>query len=456
MTADPMAEVARVEAFGYRQELRRSLSLSDLLVYGLLLIVPTAPLASLGFVYNQSQGMVPLVYIVGLVAMLFTAHSYMTMSRAFPVAGSVYAYAGRGIAPAAGFLSGWVMLQDYMLVPTLIYVSCAISMSALFPDIPKAAWVIGMLGINTAISLRGIQTTAQISKLMLLVQLIFLGAFVVLAILALRNGVASAHLSLAPLWNPATVSPALVFGALPLAAVSFLGFDAISTLSEEAKGGAKAVGAATILSLLIVAALFVGQTYLACLFLLDHGPFAVGDATANANLYVAELIGGEIFRFLSAGLLVLIAGLPAALVTQTATARLIFSMARDGKLPRALALIDRRHQTPQRAVLLMTAITLVLSLAMIDRLELIFSLVSFGALSGFLMVHLAVLVHHGVRERSGRWVAHLVSPAIGFAIIAYVLINLDPLAQIVGSVWLAVGGSLLLVSKSRRPEMGHE
>ena len=237
MTADPMAEVARVEAFGYRQELRRSLSLSDLLVYGLLLIVPTAPLASLGFVYNQSQGMVPLVYIVGLVAMLFTAHSYMTMSRAFPVAGSVYAFAGRGIAPAAGFLSGWVMLQDYLLVPTLIYVSCAISMSALVPDIPKAAWVIGMLGINTAISLRGIQTTAQISKLMLLVQLIFLGAFVVLAILALRNGVASAHLSLAPLWNPATVSPALVFGALPLAAVSFLGFDAISTLSEEAKGG---------------------------------------------------------------------------------------------------------------------------------------------------------------------------------------------------------------------------
>lgn len=105
----------------------------------------------------------------------------------------------------------------------------------------------------------------------------------------------------------------------------------------------------------------------------------------------------------------------------------------------------------------MTGITLVLSLAMIDCLELIFSLVSFGALSGFLMVHLAVLVHHGVRERSGRWVAHLVSPAIGFAIIAYVLINLDPLAQIVGSVWLlAVVGSLLVVSKSRRPERGHE
>ncbi len=456
MSTTPQADDASVEIFGYRQELRRSLSLSDLLVYGLLFIVPTAPLASLGFVYNQSQGMVPLVYIVGLVAMLFTAHSYMTMSRAFPVAGSVYAYAGRGIAPAAGFLSGWVMLLDYLLLPTLTYVVCAISMSALFPDIPKAVWVVGLLGINTAISLRGIQTTAQISKLMLLVQLLFLGTFVVLAIMALRNGVAGAHLSLAPLWNPTTVSPALVFGALSLAAVSFLGFDAISTLSEEAKGGSKAVGAATILSLLIVASLFVGQTYLACLFLLDHGPFAVGDATATAQLYIAELIGGDIFRFLSGGLLVLIAGMPAALVTQTATARLIFSMARDGKLPRALALIDTRHQTPQRAALLVAAITLVLSLAMIDQLELLFSLVSFGALSGFMMVHVAVLVHHGVRERSRRWVAHLVSPAIGFAIIAYVLINLDPLAQIVGSVWLAVGAGLLLVFKSRGIEVSTE
>jgi amino acid transporter len=456
MTAAPMAEDASVEAFGYRQELRRSLSLSDLLVYGLLFIVPTTPLTSLGFVYNQSQGMVPLVYTVGLVAMLFTAHSYMTMSGAFPVAGSVYAYAGRGIAPAAGFLSGWVMLLDYLLLPTLAYVACAIAMAALFPDIPKAAWIVGLLGINTVISLRGIQTTAQIGKLLLLAQLIYLGTFVVLAILALSNGVAGAHLSLAPLWNPATVSPALVFGALSLASVSFLGFDAISTLSEEAKGGSQAVGTATILSLLIVAALFIGQTYLACLFLLNHGPFADGDAAATANLYVAELIGGDIFRFLSAGLLVLIAGLPAALVTQTAAARLIFSMARDGKLPSALALIDGRHQTPQRAALLVTAITLVLSLAMLDQLGLIFSLVSFGALSGFLMVHLAVLVHHGVRERSRRWVAHLISPATGFAIIAYVLINLDPLAQIVGSVWLTVGGGLLVVSKSRGVEIATE
>ena len=87
--------------FGYQQELKRSLRLRDLLVYGLIFMVPIAPFAIFGVVFNASKGMVPLTYAIGLVAMLFTALSYREMSRAFPVAGSVYAYAGRGITPSA-------------------------------------------------------------------------------------------------------------------------------------------------------------------------------------------------------------------------------------------------------------------------------------------------------------------------------------------------------------------
>ncbi len=449
MTAIDNAADEGLEAFGYRQELHRSLSLFDLLVYGLVFIVPIAPLLNFGFVFNAAKGMVPLVYLVGLVAMLFTAQSYATMSREFPVAGSVYAYAGRGIGPSAGFLSGWVMLLDYLLLPTLVYVSCAVAMSVVLPQIPKPVWVVGLLGVNTAINLLGIQTTASFNKLLLIIQLVFLAAFVVLGLVALKHGVAGAHLSLAPLWNPATVSPTLVFGALSLAAVSFLGFDAVSTLSEEAKGGAAAVGAATILSLVVVAAMFIGQTYLACLFLLNTPHFAPGDATATAQLLVAGIVGGPTFRILMAGVVVVISGLPCALVAQAATSRLLFSMARDGKLPRALARIDARHKTPQRAVLLVAAVTLVLALAMIDRLELLFSLVSFGALSGFLMVHLSVVTHHTWRGRSGRWVAHLAAPTLGFLIVAYVLVNLSRQAQLLGAAWLAVGVGMLVWFKLR-------
>src|SRR6202012_1926012 len=86
-----------LEQFGYKQELKRALTLRDLLIYGLVLIVPAAPFGVYGIVFNAAHGMVPLVYLVGLIAMLFTALSYQALSEAFPIAGSAYAFAARGI-----------------------------------------------------------------------------------------------------------------------------------------------------------------------------------------------------------------------------------------------------------------------------------------------------------------------------------------------------------------------
>src|SRR5262249_35128123 len=151
--------VGGVEAFGYRQELKRVLRLRDLVVYGLVFISPIAPFGVFGFVFNASQGMAPLVYIVGLAAMLFTALSYVAMADAFPVAGSVYAYAGRGIGESAGFLAGWAILLDYLLAPTLVYVGSAVAMIAVLPAVPKPVWVVAFLVFNTAINLGGIEAT---------------------------------------------------------------------------------------------------------------------------------------------------------------------------------------------------------------------------------------------------------------------------------------------------------
>ena len=152
-----MSDPQSLEAFGYKQELKRSLTLFDLLVYGLIFISPTAPIAVFGIVYNASKGMVPLVYVIGLVAMVFTAFSYMAMSRAFPVAGSVYAYAGRSIGAFAGFIAGWAMLLDYLLLPTLTYVVCAIAMKTMIPGIPGWAWVVGLLALSTVVNYLGIE-----------------------------------------------------------------------------------------------------------------------------------------------------------------------------------------------------------------------------------------------------------------------------------------------------------
>jgi len=447
-TASDAPAPSGVEAFGYRQELKRSLSPFDLLVYGLVFIAPTGPWSSFGFVYNASHGMVPLVYVVGLVAMVFTALSYMTMSAAFPVAGSVYAYAGRGIGESAGFLAGWALLLDYLLLPTLIYVICAVSVHAVLPALPKPLLVVVFLVFNTTINLTGIEGTARLSVILLAMQLAFLALFMVLALVALAHGVNGAHLTLAPLYDPHKVSPSLIFGALSLAVLSFLGFDAISTLTEEAKGGAKAVGMATMLSLLVSAGLFIAQTYLASLFVLGRDSFAPGDEAATAFYVILKAVGGETFRFAVSILGVLISGLAAALTAQAATARLLYSMARDGMLPRILAHIGARRKAPDRAILLTAAITLVLGVCLVNRLELLTSMVNFGALTGFLALHLSVVIHFMVRQRSRRWIRHLVVPAVGFVIVAYVLINAQANAKIAGLCWMAVGLATIVALKA--------
>jgi len=440
---------AEIESFGYRQELKRTLSPLDLLVYGLVFIAPIGPWSSFGFVFNASHGMVPLVYVVGLVAMVFTALSYMTMSAAFPVAGSVYAYAGRGIGESAGFLAGWALLLDYLLLPTLVYVICAVSVNAVFPFLPKPVLVVAFLGFNTLINLWGIESTARLSVIMLILQLALLALFMGLCLVALAHGVHGAHLTLSPLYDAHKVSPSLIFGALSLAVLSFLGFDAISTLTEEAKGGAKAVGMATMLSLLLAAALFIAQTYLASLFVLDRTAFKAGDEASTAFLGIAKIVGGEPFRWAVSLLGVLFSGLAAALTAQAATARLLYSMARDGMLPKPLAHVGARRQAPDRAIMLTAVITLVLGLLLVNQLELLTSMVNFGALSGFLALHLSVVVHFMVRKRSGRWIRHLVVPATGFLIVAYVLINAQANAKIAGLVWLGVGVVMLFVVKIR-------
>jgi len=438
-----------LEAFGYHQELKRSLGLRDLLIYGLIFIVPISPFTLFGMIFNASHGMVPFVYLVGLVAMVFTALSYMALSEAFPVAGSVYIYAGRSMGEEAGFLAGWAMLLDYLLIPTLCYVACAIALQAEWPQIPKPVAVVFFLGFSTVINYLGIEASARANLVMLFVQGIILVVFMVAGVMALRHGVAGAHFSPLPLLDPARMSPSLVFGALSLAVLSFLGFDAISTLAEETKGGPTVVGRATMLSLCIATVLFVAQTYLASLFVLGRTSFPPGDETDSAFYNIAATIGGGSLKVLAAVPGAVLSVAACALTAQAATARLLFGMARDGRLPRFLAYVDPKHQVPSRAVFLVAAITLGLGLLLVNQLDLLASMVNFGALTGFLLLHLSVIAHFIIRQKSRRWIRHLLVPVIGFVIAAYVLFNAGTPAKIAGLCWLGVGAVALLFLKFR-------
>ncbi|UZE21906.1 APC family permease [Pseudomonas sp. B21-056] len=425
-----------IEAFGYKQELKRSLSLTDLVVYGMIFMIPIAPFGVYGYVNAEAPGMVPLAYIIGMVAMLFTALSYGSMARAFPVAGSVYSYAQRGLNPHVGFIAGWLMLLDYLLIPPLLYVYAAMALNHLYPDIPKVGFILAFLVSATFVNLRGITFTARMNIIFLLAQLIVLGIFLFYAWNALHGGAGNGQMTLAPLYSPEHFNFALLMQAVSIAVLSFLGFDAISTLAEEIKGDpGRSVGKAALVTLLVMGAIFVVQTWIA-----TDLAAGMGFKSADTAFYeIAELAAGSWLATLTAVATALAWGVAVAITSQAAVSRLLFGMARDGKLPKVLAKVHPKHNTPYMSIYLVAVLSLLICYLFINAVDTLTSLVNFGALSGFMLLHITVINHYWRRQRSGQLIRHLVCPLVGFGIVAAIMYNMGVDAQKLGLIWIAAG-----------------
>jgi amino acid transporter len=436
-----------VEQFGYKQELRRSLRFGDLLVYGLIFMVPVAPFGIFGSVFQGSGGMVALAYAVGMIAMMFTANSYAQMSRAFPMAGSVYTYAGRGINAPVGFLAGWVIILDYVLVPGLLYLIAGVAMNSLVPGIPVWLWLVAFVVLNTVVNYLGIEMTAKINKVMLVGELIVLVIFLVVGVVALASGKGHGF-NFTPLYNGATFSWGLVFGAVSIAVLSFLGFDGISMLAEENKDSVRSIGRAMIAALLLAGTLFIVQTWVASLLVPDADALlANGDPGGTAFYDAARAAGGGWLAGLTALTTAIAWGFANSLVAQAATSRLLYAMARDRQLPAFLARVHPTRKVPVNATFLVAGVSLVLGLYLSTRddgITLMSTLVNFGAMTAFLVLHVSVVVHHVIRRGSRDWLRHLVFPVLGFAILLYVVINAKVAAQVLGFVWLAIGVIVLI------------
>ncbi|MCI0996350.1 APC family permease [Pseudomonas corrugata] len=425
-----------IEAFGYKQELKRSLSLTDLVVYGMIFMIPIAPFGVYGYVNAEAPGMVPLAYIIGMVAMLFTALSYGSMARAFPVAGSVYSYAQRGLNPHVGFIAGWLMLLDYLLIPPLLYVYAAMALNHLYPDIPKVGFILAFLVSATFVNLRGITFTARMNIIFLLAQLVVLGIFLFYAWNALHGGAGNGQMTLAPLYSPEHFNFALLMQAVSIAVLSFLGFDAISTLAEEIKGDpGRSIGKAALVTLLVMGAIFVVQTWIA-----TDLAAGMGFKSADTAFYeIAELAAGSWLATLTAVATALAWGVAVAITSQAAVSRLLFGMARDGKLPKVLAKVHPKHNTPYMSIYLVAVLSLLICYLFIDAVDTLTSLVNFGALSGFMLLHITVINHYWRRQRSGQLIRHLICPLVGFGIVAAIMYNMGVDAQKLGLVWIAAG-----------------
>ncbi len=425
-----------LEQFGYREELRRVLTTRDLVIYGMIFMVPIAPFSVYGFVWDNARGMVPLAYFVGLVGMIFTALSYACMSRAFPLAGSVYTYARRGLHETAGFFSGWLILLDYMLVPSLLYLFSAVAMRPLVPAVPTWMWLGGFIAFNAAANLIGIEFTARVNRYLLVIELATLAAFLGMGIFALYGrGQGAGGLTLAPMYDPRVFSWATVSGATSIAVLSFLGFDGISTLSEENRGRDSAVGRATVIALLLVGSLFMLQTWVAT----DLARGMRFSSPETAFYDIAERAGGAWLKLVVIVAVVLASAIANAMAAQAAVARILFAMARDGKLPAVLAKVHPRFKTPYVGTLAVAAVSVLVGAFFFQRIDDLTRVVNFGALSGFVLLHLSVINHFFIRQRSGDWLRHLLFPLLGLAIILYVLYEMDRAAKVLGACWIAIG-----------------
>jgi putrescine importer len=379
-----------------------------------------------------------------MLAISFTAVSYGRMAAAFPEAGSTYAYASRAIHPTAGYLAGWVMILDYLLMPMLCVIIAAVTSNKLLPVVPYAVWVLITAAIITGINLCGIEMTSRATIVFNAVLSISIVWFVAAAVRALVGGTGeSTLLSLKPFYDAKAFSLAAIMSATPIAVLSFLGFDGISTLAEDAKNPQRNVARATVLVCFVAGTVFILQTYLGQLIWPDYSRFRPIE-TAFSD--IGRLIGGPGLFFLIAFLVVAQAW-ASGITSQASASRLLFGMARDGRLPHKLfGYLHPARRTPIYSVLLMGGIACLGGL--VFDLDQGAELVNFGACLGFMAVNVSVLAHYFVRLRqrgvAGIWV-NLICPILGFAICFYIWLSISPLAMRVGAVWTALGIAYLAV-----------
>ncbi|MFD0050912.1 APC family permease [Actinomycetes bacterium NPDC127524] len=424
---------------GYKQELNRVLTFKDLLIYGMIFMVPIAPMSVYGIVSKESFGMVPLVYLVGIVAMVFTALSYSRMSREFPVAGSVYSYVQRGLNPHIGFLSGWMILVDYILAPALLYAFSGLWLHTLAPSIPAFVWVLAFIAINTIVNAVGIQMAARANYILLGIELIALLIFIGYALkFVFADGMGAGGFAIAPLFQSEHVNLGFIATATSIAVLSFLGFDGISTLSEETKNPTRTVGKATVAALIILGLIFMAETYMAALI---HPAYKNLDPDMGF-FDIAREAGGSFLYYMLVIVNVLASGIANALAAQSAISRILYSMSRDKLLPGSsfLGKIHPKYKTPFNATLFVGALSVIA--ANFLSIETIIKFVNFGALTSFMLLNITVFVYFYIKKKFRSFkesIKYLVLPLVGFAIIAYVWSGFDKMTFLAGFSWLLIG-----------------
>ena len=426
---------------GTPARLRRTLTLWDLILYGVIVIQPVAPLSVFGVLSDRGRGHVVTTVLIAMVAMLFTAISYGRMARAYPSAGSAFTYVGQEINPALGYVTGWSMVMDYMLNPMICIIWISQQAHVFAPGVPYGAWAVFFALFFTALNIQGVKTSARVNTALAagmgMVIAIF---FVAAARYIFGNPHDGATFFTRPFYDPQMWNTKAVLGGTSVAVLTYIGFDGISTLSEEAENPRRNILLATVLTCLVIGILSAIEVYAAQLVWPASQPYPNVD---TAFTFVAGRAWPPLFAII--GFTLVVANFGSGMGAQLGAARLLYGMGRSSALPKSFfGVVDAKRHVPRNNVLFVGALALAGAFLLpaiagaATGYELGANLLNFGALIAFMGVNAAAFVRYYLHEKE-RKLSNLLPPVFGFVICLLLWLNLSTKALIFGAIWMAVG-----------------
>lgn len=413
--------------------LKRVLGLSSLVLYGIILIQPTAPMPLFGAAAGLAHGHVVTTIIIGMVGMLFTAISYGRMANAYPSAGSAYTYVSREIHPSLGYFVGWGMIFDYIMNPIICVIWVSKAAMNLIPEVPFAVYAVAFTALFTAMNLRGIEASSRTNSIIAtglgVVIILFLGAAARCLFLNPPAGIADWT---RPFYDPQTFSLSAVSAGASLAVLTYIGFDGISTLSEEVRNPRRNILYATVLVCIITGVLASIQVYAAQLV----WPGTSFPDQDTAFCYIAGKAGGQ-WLFHAVNFALLVATIGSGSGAQLGAGRLLYGMGRDNAIPnKFFGAVNPRTSIPSNNIILVGVLTL--AGAFLLTYPLGAQLLNFGALIAFMGVNVSSFVRYFLRNERKTF-GHFIVPLLGFSICLYLWFSLGIKAKIVGLSWLTAG-----------------
>jgi putrescine importer len=420
--------------------LRRALSLRDLIIYGVIVISPTAPMTFFGILSKRGNGHAATTILLAMFAMLLTAISYGRMARAYPSAGSGFTYVGREISPAWGYVTGWSMVLDYLMQPIINVIFCSQQSHVLLPAAPYWAWAIFFTLLFTGLNVQGIKMSARVNAVLAVGMGVVVAMFFVAATLYVANhSHAGSGFFTHPFYDPQTWNAQGILSGTSLAVLAYLGFDGISTLSEEAKNP-RDVLPATVLTCVAIGLLSVLEVYAAQLVwpASEHFPDIDTAFTSVAGRAWPPLYGVM-------GFTLVVACIGSGTGMQLGAARLLYGMGRGGAIPKSFfGALEAKRRIPRNAVLFVGAIAFIGALLLpaiagaATGFDLGASMLNFGALISFMGVNAAAFVHFYWRAENKR-LLNLLPPILGFVVCLLLWWNLSSQAWMLGAAWMTIG-----------------